>query len=362
MVRILHTADVHLSPDADERQDALETVLSLAKSESVDLVTIGGDLFHSEGAAEKLRNQLRELFSGRQFPILTIPGNHDIDAFRRNLYFGEEFVPGTDSPFGQFELENSVRITYLPFTKQFTDDLMIAIQERDPFDGPEALLLHCSLEAPISGSTGDEEEHRYFPIKKEELAELGFDYYLAGHYHSGHHARLPNGGDFVYPGTPASTTKAEIGPRTVAIIDTNEDQEVQLKEISSFHYDSLDLRVTPGNENEVIERIRSRVDQWEDRNVSPRISVEGFTEMEEKAFNDVLAEAAEDVPLENTTRTVEHIITHPLFESFQELLEDRESLHAIQERDDYEVERFQEDVWELMLEVFAGLSAEGKLS
>lgn len=362
MVRILHTADVHLTPGADERSSALKTVLSMAETEDVDLVTIGGDLFDSEGAAEQLRNQLRELFSGRPYPILTIPGNHDVDAFRRNLFFGEEFVPATDSPYGQFEVGNTVRITYLPFTKQVTDDLLIALQEREIFDGPEALLLHCSLDAPISGSTGDEDEHRYFPVKKEELAELDFDYYLAGHYHSQHITQLSNGGSFVYPGTPASITKSENGPRTVALIDTNEDQDTQLTEIPSFHYDSLELRVIPGKEDEIVEQIRGRVNQWKDRNVSPNITVEGYTEMAEDAFNDVLVEAADDIPLENSTKTVEHILTHPLFESFQELLDDRDGLEAVEERDDYEATTFHEDVWENTLEVFANLSAEGKLA
>ncbi|MDZ5811760.1 DNA repair exonuclease [Halorubrum sp. AD140] len=361
MVRILHTADIHLRPDAEERHAALETVLSQADAADVDLVTIGGDLFDSDVASEQLRDSLRELFSDRSYPILTIPGNHDVDAFRRNLFFGESFTPATETPFGQFVIHDT-RVTALPYTPQATDELLVGLRDREPFDGPEALLLHCSLEAPVRGGVGDEGEQRYFPVTTEELAELDFDYYLAGHYHTQHRTELSNGGTFVYPGTPASVTRKETGRRTAVLIDADAAQNVQLQTLDSFHYDTLDLRVIPGKEERVLEEIQSRVGIWNERNVAPEIRVDGFTEMDETAFRDALTAVSGDVPVENSTRTVEHIISHPLFEAVQRRLEERETLHAVQERDDYDVEHFQDDVWEETLAIFANLAAEGKLT
>ncbi|GAB7011657.1 metallophosphoesterase family protein [Halorubrum trueperi] len=361
MVRILHTADIHLTADAAEREAALETVLSRADTSDVDLVTIGGDLFDSDVAAERRRDSLRELFSDRSYPILTIPGNHDADAFRSNLFFGESFTPATETPFGQFVISDA-RVTALPYTPQATDDLLVALRDREPFDGTEFLLLHCSLEAPIRGGVGEEGEQRYFPITKEELAELDFDYYLAGHYHSQHRTELSNGGTFVYSGTPASVTRKETGRRTSALIDTDTAQDVQLQTLESFHYDALDLRVTPGKEERVLDEIRSRVATWENRQVAPEISVDGFTEMDETTFGEALADASGDVPVENGTRTVDHILSHPLFETFQRRLEERERLTAVEERDDYDEERFRDDVWEETLAVFADLAAEGELT
>lgn len=361
MVRVLHTADIHLTPDADERRTALETVLSRADSDNVDLVTIGGDLFDSEVAAEQSRDTLRELFSDRSYPILTIPGNHDAEAFRSNLFFGEAFIPATETPFDHFVIDDT-RITSLPYTPQASDDLLVALRDRGSFDGPECLLLHCSLEAPVQGNVGDEGEVRYFPITKEKLAELDFDYYLAGHYHSQHRTELSNGGTFVYPGTPASVTRKETGRRTIVRIDTDAAQDVQLQSLESFHYDSLDLRVTPGREERILEEIQSHVATWNQRHVAPEITVDGFTEMDETAFSDALAEVSGDVPVENGTRTVEHILTHPLFETFQKRLEEREQLHAVDERADYDVESFHDDVWEETLAIFADLAAEGKLT
>jgi DNA repair exonuclease SbcCD nuclease subunit len=362
MVRVLHTADIHLAPDADEREAALDTVLSRADAKDVDLVTIGGDLFDSEVAAEQLRETLRELFSDRPYPILTIPGNHDADAFHSNLFFGEQFIPATETPFDHFVVDDELRVTYLPYTPQVTDDLLIELQNREPFEGTEVLLLHCSLEAPIQGGVGDEDEQRYFPITKEQLAELEFNYYLAGHYHSQHHTELSNGGTFVYPGTPASVTRKETGRRISVVIDTDAVQDVQLQHLDSFHYDSLDLRVTPGREDTVIEEIRSQVANWDEQQVAPEITVDGYTEMGERAFNDALTDVSGDVPVENRTRTVEYILSHPLFETFQQRLEERDQLDAVEERDDYDVENFQDEIWEETLAVFADLSAEGKLT
>lgn len=361
MVRILHTADVHLTPDADEREGALETVLSKADAESIDLVTIGGDLFDSKIASEQLRETLRELFSDRPYSILTIPGNHDVGAFQSNLFFGEEFIPATEAPFGHFVVDGEARVTYIPYTPQATDDLLIGLQDREPFDGPEFLLLHCSLEAPIHGGIGDEDEQRYFPITKEKLAELGFEYYLAGHYHSQHRTELSNGGTFVYPGTPASVTRKETGQRTCVVIDTGAEQDVQLQLLDSFHYDLLDLRVTPGREDTVIETIRAQVADWDDRQVAPEITVDGYTRMEEGPFDEALSDVSGDVPIKNTTRTVEHILSHPLFDTFQQRLSEREQLHAVEERDDYVTERFQDEIWEETLAVFTELAAEGKI-
>lgn len=362
MVRLLHTADVHLTPDAEERTDGLETVLARADSEDVDLVTIGGDLFDSDVAAEQLRELLRTLFTDRDYPILTIPGNHDVDAFRANLFFGEAFVAATESPFDHFVVgDDLARVTCLPYRQQVTDDLLVALQDRKPFDGPELLLLHCSLDAPLQGGVGDEGEQRYFPIATEELAGLDFDYYLAGHYHSRHHTELSNGGTFVYPGSPASITRAETGRRTTVLVDTDATPDVQFQSLETFHYDSLDVRVTPGAEDDVIDEVRSTVAVWADRQVEPAITVDGFTERDETAFNDALVEASGDVPVENRTRTVQHVLSHPLFQRFQAALEERDELHAVEERDDYDVDAFQGDVWETALDVFAELSAEGEL-
>lgn len=368
MVRLLHTADVHLSPDASEREAALAAVLETATEADVDALTVGGDLFDSELAAEQLRERLRERFSGLGFPVVTIPGNHDEAAFGSDLFFGENFVPKTGAPFDHHVVDGAgvtdgrARITCLPYTPRATEDLLVALRDREPFDGPEFLLLHCSLEAPVASGVGDEGERRYCPVTKGELAELGFDYFLAGHFHSRHLVDLPNGGTFVYPGSPASVTRTETGRRTAVLVDTEASRAVQPRYLETFHYDALDLRVTPGDEDAVVEEIVSQVETWDGRQVDASVTVDGFHAGDEAAFAARLDDASGDVPVENATRTVEHVLSHPLFETFRAELVERDELHAVEDREAYDPEAFTEEVAARTLEVFAELAAEGELS
>jgi exonuclease SbcD len=353
MTRLLHTADVHLSTDAPERREALGEALDVAEDEAVDLVTIGGDLFDSERDSEALRPALRQLFSDRPYDVLTIPGNHDEAAFSADLHYGESFTAVVGEPYEHVTgPDGDVRITCVPYTAQGVDDVLIALADREPFDGVEILLLHCSLEAPFQDvSEGDEATHRYFPVTRETLADLDFDYYLAGHYHSTHRVELPNGAPFVYPGTPASVTKAETGPRTVALVDTATEQ-LTFERLDAFHYDALDVAVTPGEEDAVSEEIAEWVAERRDRNVDAEISVSGHVAMDETAFQRELADASADVPVENRTTGVREVLAHPLFEEFEAKLDEHE----------FDDESLREDVRTRAIRIFSALSSGGRLS
>jgi DNA repair protein SbcD/Mre11 len=87
-LKVLHTADVHLDPDAygadphmqryrDIIHQAFRTVIDVAIQEDVDLLLIAGDLFDSNRpSADVVDFAIEELRRvGR--PIVIIPGNHD---------------------------------------------------------------------------------------------------------------------------------------------------------------------------------------------------------------------------------------------------------------------------------------------
>jgi DNA repair exonuclease SbcCD nuclease subunit len=353
MTRLLHTADVHLSTDAPERRAALAEVLDLGEAEAVDFVTIGGDLFDSDADSEELRPELRQLFSDRPYTILTIPGNHDEAAFSSDLHYGESFDAAIGEPFEHVTAPSSdVRLTCVPYTAQAVDEVLIALAEREPFDGVELLLLHCSLEAPFdSVAEGDEGGRRYFPVTRETLADLGFDYLLAGHFHSPHQVDLPNGSTFVYPGSPASVTGKETGPRNLVLIDTAEEQ-VEFHRLDAFHYDTLDRVVTPGEEEAVLEEIARWVDRRQDRDVDASITVSGHVSVDETEFQTDLAEVSGAIPVTNRTTGVEDVLSHPLFEEFESKLAARE----------FDDESLRDDVWERTVSIFSELSSGGRLS
>lgn len=367
MARILHTADAHLDPDHPERVDALESVLTLAVKEGVDVLTIGGDLFDSERAAEDLRSDLRTLFSGLDFPVLTIPGNHDAAAFRDDLFFGEDFDAAVTEPFGHHAVgspdasRDETRITTLPYRAGDPDEALLALADRESHDGPEVLVLHCSLEAPVDSTAGDEGDVRYFPVDRHQLAELDFDYCMAGHFHSAHELALPGGGRFVYPGSPASVTRAEQGRRGAVLVDT-EVGSVDRHRLDTFHYDRLDLTVTPGEEAAVLETIDSRATAWAERRVDTEVTVDGFVGVAEGEFHDDLQAASGAFPLDDQTRTVGWLESHGLYDAIEDELADRDLPADAVEGEGYDSDAFEEDVLRTLLAAFSAVEAEGRLS
>lgn len=351
MTLVLHTADIHLTPDDQERMDALRSLLDLAEQEEVDVVTIGGDLFDQPESVEQLRTDLRnDLFSDRSFQILLIPGNHDIEAYRGDVFFGDSCTVITEEPFEQWTVpDGSLRITGLPYRERPDDDLLLSLQDREPFEGVEVLLLHCSLDAPFDDyETGDEGAHRYFPVTEELLTELGFDYYLAGHYHSPHQVSFSNGSEFTYPGTPASTSTSETGQRRVSVLDLA--TGIDFETLDTFHYVSREFTATPGAEEELLDEVR----EWSQQHVADfseaSINVDGFIEMDEGEFHEELTAAASPAEVQNETRSVEHILSHPLFSSFEDELEETDW-------DDDTTAK----VTERTLEVFSQLTARGEI-
>lgn len=351
MTQVLHTADVHLAPNRQERIDGLRTLLDCAEGSNVDVVTIGGDLFDDPDAVDELRPDLRnDLFADRAFEVLLIPGNHDVEAFRGDVFFGDACTVFVDDPFGQWTApDGDLRITALPYRERPDDDLLLSLKNRAPFDGTEALLLHCSLDAPFDDDgTGEEGTRQYFPVSSELLGELGFDYVLAGHYHSPHKLSLPNGAEFTYPGTPASTRRSETGRRRVSLLDPSTGFEFE--NLDTFHYLSREYTVTPGAEQEVLEEVRQWADQQVTDAANASIRVDGFLEMNEEAFNERLTSAAGPATVTDETRNVSHVRAHPLYQSFEAELEEMDW-------DDGTIER----ATERTVAVFSRLAARGEL-
>lgn len=325
MTSLVHTADVHLRPDAQERFDALEAVLTVAAEIDVDILTIGGDLFDRPKDVDLLRSDLRNrFFTDRSFDILLIPGNHDIDAFRGDLFFGDSCtVIANEEPFGTWVNSNEdLKIISIPYQEEPTDELLLALDNREAFGGTEVLLFHGSLDAPIGAETGNEGDYGYFPVTEELLSELNFDYYLAGHYHGAHHLQFDSGAEFAYPGTPASTRTSETGRRRVVRLDLG--TGLTFEPVDTFHYLEKHVTVTPGDEETVIEE----VDDWVKTTVSataePSILVDGVVDQAEYDFAHRLHDITEPDWITNNTVGVDHVISHPVLQEFRDRLEQME--------------------------------------
>ena len=112
-MKILHTADWHLGQRlgrvdrADDLRRAVERVMGLCERESVDVLVIAGDLFHSVrradylcGAIEHLKGAVQPFLRGGG-TILAVTGNHDGETFCRTLQHALALADPTEMPLGE---------------------------------------------------------------------------------------------------------------------------------------------------------------------------------------------------------------------------------------------------------------------
>jgi len=317
---IIHTADVHLSTKHPHRTDALRVILDLAAEVDADAVTIGGDLFDSHQDAHDLRADLRDLLSGVGRPILVIPGNHDQWAFSEELHYGADGEVLHRAPYHVRDLGN-IRLVAVPYQETRREEVLLALREREPFEGNEVLLIHCSLDLPkFDQGVGDEE--RYFPVSSEVLAELDFSFYLAGHYHGGSKQVMPNGAPFVYPGSPCSVTRRELGRRYAAVVDTTRDVELRL--LPTFYYDRLAITVSPGQEEGCLETVGNWIKERAEDDEELEIYINGFLYMPEKEFAVRLGKVASIAQIHNRCSSVVRVLADPLFQEFERRLGETE--------------------------------------
>ncbi len=324
-MRVLHTSDIHLSAANPRTLAALEHILDVARQEKADTVTIAGDMFDSAADANELRPQLRDLLSGNGFEILVLPGNHDATAFTENTFYGSDVDTLIDRPVTAREYEDLL-IAGVPFRERFDDEVALRIREQSGSAGTKILLLHCTLDVGLgSGGFGEEDATRYMPVSSARLAGLGFDYILAGHFHSWlHEQKLANGGLFVYPGSPVSLTRRERGRRSAYLIDTTS-RKTRVIELSTFYYDELEFTISPGTEKAWVKQVEQWAERHKGQDCDVRVIARGFTEMPEAELKQEIEAAAGGIPVDFRVRGIENILRYPIYQRFkQRLLDDDE--------------------------------------
>jgi exonuclease SbcD len=222
MLRVLHTADVHLGArHADlgdqaaaqrERQfAAFVATADLALAERVDLFLIAGDLFDSNvqprRSVERAASQLRRLVDARIRTVL-IPGTHDVYD-RASIYraydlaamsgaVGSDLVTVLDPDHVDVHLQAlDVVVHGRSFaTKRAPESPLKGLDvSKDKRAGWHIGLLHASLAIPDK-TDGDE-----VVITTDEIAASHLDYLALGHWHSTLQGKAGNT-IYAYSGAP----------------------------------------------------------------------------------------------------------------------------------------------------------------
>lgn len=328
-MKILHTADIHLREFGDERWKTLQKIIEIGKKKKIEIFVISGDLFDKDINAENLRPKIRKVFSNTGFKILIIPGNHDRDSYTSGMYFGEDVKVLTDLS-NHFEYKD-ISIRGIPFEpiegEKIISKFHLLRNSLNP-NKKNILLYHGELlDAYFSRKDfGDEGEERYMPVKISYFKDLKIDYILAGHFHSNFDIhRLKNGGYFVYPGSPISITKREIGQRKVNLFKVGEPP--QDYPLDTPHFEKIVIEFNPFKDKNPIETVKKHLN-----NLHPGariiLTVKGFINGKNMGMNEnILVKRIKNIAGEKCVdqyyefKDIQRILEDNLFKSFIKKLE-----------------------------------------
>ncbi|RDD72118.1 metallophosphoesterase family protein [Paracoccus versutus] len=250
MIKILHTADVHLDsplrslalrdPELRDRvrtssRTALTRIVDTALAEEVAALLIAGDLFdgaeRSARTAAFLTLQLERLRE-RGIRAFYIKGNHDAE----NPLTGELTLPDNvhvfDGRGGKVQLAEDVWIHGVSFANRHAPESLLP-KFPAPVEGAVNIaMLHTSL-------AGAEGHDPYAPCTVGELTAAGFDYWALGHVHRRQvHSKAPW---IVMPGTPQGRDMGEPGPKSATLLTI--DNAIEIEEVPTSAVEFLHIQV-----------------------------------------------------------------------------------------------------------------------
>jgi exonuclease SbcD len=232
MIKLIHTADVHLDsplqtlalrdPDLREKvqcasRNAFTRIVEQAIEHKVAALLIAGDLF--DGAARSAKTAaflLAQLTRLEQagIKVFYIKGNHDAE----NPLTGETILPDNvhvfDGQGDKVQLEGTdVWIHGVSFSEKKAEKSLLGKFSTPVPDAINIGMLHTSLNGSASHDV-------YAPCSVQELIDTGFNYWALGHIHKRQiHSEAPW---IVMPGIPQGRDIGELGSKSATLITVDE--------------------------------------------------------------------------------------------------------------------------------------------
>jgi len=322
-MKIFHTADLHLVEENDRRWDALVDIVAHARLESVDIFVISGDLFDSDADAEALRVPLRSVFDKVEFDTLVIPGNHDAGSYSAGLLFGDRvhILANAEWSKNVFDTEDSrfVGVSFEAIDSQEFHQRLRGLKDLIDQDRVNILLYHGELlDASFDRGSFGAEAGRYMPSRLAFFEELGVDYVLAGHFHRSFDVRrFGEKGYFVYPGSPVSVTRREVGQRKIALIELG--KEPKAIEQDTAHYEQIVVILNAFEDQEPLDLIKASL-----KNIHSQATVLLRVDGTIRGSEEELAKAVIDLDIAKAIeptfsfRDVDRVLSHPAFRLFED--------------------------------------------
>lgn len=229
MVRLLHTADLHLDGafaflGADggrtHRRQLLATfdrIIEEASQGGYDLLIIAGDLFDSSTPSQTTVEHVKRRLEGLAIPVCLLPGNHDPDR-PGSLYRREQFAANVHV---LRDVPTMLEFPHLGLTiagspcSETTNRPALAGVTRPVEARYFVAVAHGNLQ--ISGYV--ESENR--PLHPAEIAATHADYVALGDWHGWRDCSV-DGVSAYYSGAPEPTTRTQRDTGFVASVTLDE--------------------------------------------------------------------------------------------------------------------------------------------
>ncbi|MEO3875915.1 DNA repair exonuclease [Nonomuraea sp. B12E4] len=243
-MKLIHAADLHIdsplrglsayegSPAEDLRtasRRALQGLVDLAISESVDGVLLAGDIYDGDWPDFQTG-----LFFGKQMSrlraegisVYVVSGNHDAqNTMTHRLRLPDNVhMFDVDEPETVLDEKAGLAVHGQGFPRwNITENLALGYPPpcRDLFN---VGLLHTAL-------TGRDGHDRYAPCTVDQLTGKGYDYWALGHVH--HREVVRKDPWIVFPGNIQGRHARETGPKGCTLVTVGDDLRVR----SAVHHD-----------------------------------------------------------------------------------------------------------------------------
>lgn len=289
MIRILHTADVHLGREFPSLREkgpeyrrqllaTFEQIIDLAVRQNVSLLLIAGDLFDTNAVLGTPIRTVLAAFKKLEtagIRVCVLPGTHDM--------YGE------DSIYRFVGLPSNVMVFTPQHASHMYEDLDLTVYGK-AFDGKlvgtsslQGLSLsadsklhvgmaHCSLR--VEGVI----EKETMLVDKSEISGSGFDYLALGHWHSFRDCSQGATKAF-YCGSPEPIYMDQKGAGSVALVTIHDKGKVDVQRIrvGSKAFDEMTINVEL---LKTIEDITQTVSTKADPNLILEVTLEGVPNLD----------------------------------------------------------------------------------
>jgi DNA repair exonuclease SbcCD nuclease subunit len=257
-ITILTAGDIHISDINPHSRvdnfketilDKLDQLKKAANKLKVDAVLLTGDLYNLKNPVKNshdLNRELITLFKGFKCPIYTIVGNHDLTAddldtlsFQPiSVLFASGTLINLAEPIVFSKKGLKVSLVGIPYQKHFSLE-----KTSFPAKGDVQAQI-CVMHVYAGPKAGKMHKERLYGY--DELATLGADVYVLGHYHYDQDIQWKNKQCFINLGSISRGTltdeRVDHQPKFGFIKIFRENEEVKIEA------DSIPLRIKPPEE------------------------------------------------------------------------------------------------------------------